>query len=485
MSSQENVYFSNDISQTNDNSYVVDGDLCEEVSENLLPTNIYKNTAIISNDINIQDSSDDDNSNDNNSNDDENSSNDKNYETESKPNQIEDDTSEKLTFSENSQNKSNEFNNDSEFIGENSFQDNYLTSQNEFSNNGSDISIPEKKKRGPPKSILANQQKYLEILEKQNRMLNKNKKINNQKNQKEEMPKNKVNTDGPKRRVIIGGKVKYLPISKNENNEQDKQVLIMREDEKLLSETEISNILPNNLGKNNQEKDNHEKNNLEKNNLEKNNVDENGVEENNPEENDIKMEVIKKRRPMSMNKFSKTGVNNNNIMDNKENTKEITDNITETERKIPSAIAKKMEMHAAKQAKEANLPGRKKSNTKKIPSKYAKQMENDVKKQTVRNVKSFSDLRRIKTLQDISSGDLQDTNKASMTELRKLRMEQKKREQAELRKRAEENKRESAIQEILKNDKMSKFAQVVAIKNLSVNSRNRRRNVLQNKADKY
>ncbi|AVL94982.1 hypothetical protein ma596 [Moumouvirus australiensis] len=467
MSSQENVYFSNDNLQTNVDSFVIDGDLCEEVSENLLPTNIYRNVTLTSNDDNIDNGSND-------SNDSENDDTNNNSETDIKSNNFD----ENMNFpSINSGNNEDQ----NEFIADNDFgQNNSSHIENQEKN------IPEKKKRGLPKSILANQQKYLEILEKQNRMSNKNKKINNPKNIKdEEIPKAKINVDGPKRRVIIGGKVKYLPINKFENNEQDKQILTVRDDDKLLSETEISKIIPQKIVEPNTE----------------NNPENNTENDNDLDENSVKIDVIKKRRPVTMNKFLKnTKKNNTNLSQNieektaenikekaAENIKEkAPENIEEVERKIPSSIAKKMEMHAAKQAKEVNLPGRKnKSGTKKIPSKYAKQMENDVKKQTVRNVKSFSDLRRIKTLQDISSGDIQDTNKASMTELRKLRMEQKKREQAELRKKSEDNKKESAVQEILKNDKMSKFAKVVAIKNLSVNSRNRRRNMLQNKADKY
>ncbi|AGF85134.1 hypothetical protein QJ854_gp648 [Moumouvirus goulette] len=452
MSSQENVYFSNDIIQTGDNSYVVDGDLCEEVSENLLPTNIYRNNSMTSNDISMQDdSSDDDKISDNDDNKNLDNDDDNILETETKFNM--NDKSTQINSSENNKNNYRKLNENDELVDKNISQDNiYInhydsnnddsnnddsnnndsndnnsnnnnsnnndsnnndsnnndSNNNDSNNNDSNVSVPEKKRRGPPKSILANQQKYLEILEKQNRMSSKNKKINNQKIQKEEIPKVKNNIDGPKRRVIIGGKVKYLPVNKNEQIEQDKQPLIIKEDEKLLSETEISNILPNR--KNNNTDD----------------INDNTYDNNNTDENDIKMEVIKKRRPVGMNKFTKTNeIKNNNVQI--ENKQEKLENNQEIERKIPSSIAKKMEMHAAKQTKETNLPGRKnKTGGKKIPSKYAKQMENDVKKQTVRNVKSFSDLRRIKTLQDISSGDIQDTNKASMTELRKLRMEQKK-----------------------------------------------------------
>ena len=108
---------------------------------------------------------------------------------------------------------------------------------------------------------------------------------------------------------------------------------------------------------------------------------------------------------------------------------------------------------------------------KKIPSKYARQIESDVKKHTIKNVKSFSDLRRIKALQDINATTDMDTNKASIIELRKLHFEQRKKEQLLAKQNFEANKRDSAIADILKNDKMTKFAKTIAIKNLSVNSR--------------
>lgn len=122
------------------------------------------------------------------------------------------------------------------------------------------------------------------------------------------------------------------------------------------------------------------------------------------------------------------------------------------------------------------------TNGKKIPTKYAQKIDNDVKKQTVKNVKNFSDLRRVKAIQEVEHVDV-DANKASILELRKIKIEQRKKEQAELRNRNEANKRETAMQEILKNDKMSKFAKTVAIKNLSVNSRHR--NVVKTKEINY
>jgi len=93
---------------------------------------------------------------------------------------------------------------------------------------------------------------------------------------------------------------------------------------------------------------------------------------------------------------------------------------------------------------------------------------------TVKNVKNFSDLRRVRALESITDDPNIDTNKASIGELRKLKVEQRKKDQLDAKKKLESNKKETAIQDILKNDKMSKFAKTVAIKNLSINSRNKK-----------
>jgi hypothetical protein len=152
------------------------------------------------------------------------------------------------------------------------------------------------------------------------------------------------------------------------------------------------------------------------------------------------------------------------------------DDDTEPVRRLPSAFAKNMAIHSNK-IKEMQIvkKGSNDSNksNKKIPARYAKEIDKDVKKQTVKNVKNFADLRRVKALENIAPDSDIDANKASIAELRKLRIEQRKREQTELKKKSESNKKESAIQDILKNDKMSKFAKTVAIKNLSVNSRHK------------
>jgi hypothetical protein len=254
---------------------------------------------------------------------------------------------------------------------DNSSKDNQYY-RNDFENNmfetdGKVKSETEVKKRGMPKMMLLNQKKHLDIIEKQKKMMG-NKESNNKKNKKI-IPNNvmkKSNLEGT-RRVIVAGRVKYLP-----NN------------------TEINNIEINNA--------------TEINNTEKNNI----TEINNDTE------------------ISHDMVLNNSLNKNH------------------------------------------------LPTKYSKQIESDIKKKTIKNVKTFSDLRRVKAIQDIDTDMYGNTTNASIIELRKLRIEQRKKNQHEQKQKDESNKRESRRNEILSSNKMSKFAKAVAIKNLSVNCRNKR-----------
>lgn len=295
----------------------------------------------------------------------------------------------------------------------------------------------QRQKRGLPKKMLVNQQKYMEAIEKQQRMINNNKDKKKAKAIAIKKSKNKI-TDGNKKlppepgmkRIMVGGKIMYIP-NKPKNTDINNNIIPsspepIKNDDK----NRNSSPLPQPVKKNTLEKT--------------------------PE---AKPEIM---------------VQDNDLVEPIEQPK-----------RIPSAIAKKMEKYAEQIARQNSSATRRNKfamgnkSGKKIPSKYAKEIEKDVKKQTVKNVKNFSDLRRIKALENIAPNTDIDANKASITELRKLRVEQRKREQADHKKRAEANKKENAVQEILKNDKMSKFAKTVAIKNLSINSRHRRINPLQ------
>lgn len=220
-----------------------------------------------------------------------------------------------------------------------------------------------------PKKILANQQKYLESLEKQNMLKTK-------KNKKVDKNKKVENRDQPSvRRINVAGKIKYLSAS-GEN------ISVAKEEESKPSlETSLTQV------------------------------------------------------PLTSGEEQ-----NDNISKNKTNASEIHIN------------------H-------------------KIPSRYAKIIEKQIKKETEKNVKNFKDLRRIKALNDINIDNDLDVTKASITELRKLRIEQRKTKQAMLNN--TKTKKESKIQEILSNDKLSKFSKLVAMNNLSTNSRhNIQKNIL-------
>jgi len=116
----------------------------------------------------------------------------------------------------------------------------------------------------------------------------------------------------------------------------------------------------------------------------------------------------------------------------------------------------------------------------KIPNKYAKQIENTIKKKTIKNIKNFSDLRRITTIENIEVEDGIDTGKASIIELRKIKAEQRKKNCQETRAKKDNTKEDKIIQDIVNNEKMSKFSKTVAIRNLSMNSR---RNVMKLKRE--
>ena len=331
-------------------------------------------------------------------------------------------------------------------MAENQVMDHDNTSDND--QHASPEQTAGRKKRGLPSKILANQQKYNEVLEKQQKMMSASKKkppLDKKTNKNDtfvKKPDTPANTEGM-RRVIVAGKVKYLPIindSSSHKNPAPAQIQPAPTKQKSTDELDGNSILVHRK----------ESNPTTKKQLPPSQQIQQQLQEQQP-----KPKPLRERITQEINK------------------QQLADDSDTAPKRIPTAFAKKMEIHKAHVASQATTDKRNKSSSgKKIPSKYAKQIENDVKKQTVKNVKNFSDLRRIKALQEISTdGDI-DANKASILELRKLKLEQRKKDQADQKKRAESNKKESAIQEILRNDKLTKFAKAVAIKNLSVASRN-------------
>lgn len=280
---------------------------------------------------------------------------------------------------------------------------------------------PTRKKRGLPKTFQANQEKYMAALEKKQKMMSnaKNKKsplakhLSNTAN--EETPVNKTQNQQGMRRMIIAGKVKYVPINSNPNTPTDAA---------LAPAPSTSNVAK-------------------------------------PQKEHISKQA-----------------DHINITD-----VETAPSNDVAPSKIPIGIAKKMNKYNEMKAKNEEEQGekavtkektQKKSGGKKLPGRYSKQLEKEIKKQTVKKVKNFADLRRVRALENVELDEDVDTNRASIAELRKLRIEQRKREQAENKKQAI-NTRESAVQAILSDDKMTKFSKAIAIKNLSVTSRHKKK----------
>lgn len=279
-----------------------------------------------------------------------------------------------------------------------------------------------KKRRGLPKTMLANQQKYLDALEKQQKMMNA------KKNKEKAIPKAKtgephnakpiVSAIPPgMRRVIVAGKVKYIPINVDKGD-VDKVNKVNNID----TVEKIDKLL-------------------------------------NPP---VTTAPVVKLLAKPSDTITKTIINESAIINDLADVKSV--------KPIKSTQSNK----PVKSTQSIKPKSTSTSTQRRIPGKYAKEIEKDVKRQTEKNVKNFTDLRRIRALQDIAPDADIDTNRASIIELRKLRIEQRKKDQAEQKKRAEANKKESAIQEILNNDKMTKFGKALAIKNLSVNSRHKK-----------
>lgn len=263
----------------------------------------------------------------------------------------------------------------------------------------------ERPKRAMPKSMLNNQKKYTEHREKEERMLHMAKK--KQKGRKQVSTKSdtkvvqkKVNNNEGKKRVLIGGKIRYIPIKTDD----------MLDDVDVDEKPVVTNV-PSNL----------------------------------PVPEKVKLET--KNSPETKR--------------------------TEPEPKSvekPETQREKTVSQREKQNSKQNKPHRE---GRKIPSKYAKPLEDEVKKYAVKNVRNFTDLRRVVSRENVKPDRDIDINSASIAELRKLRIEQRKRDQTESTERIA-NTKESAVQSILRDESLSKFAKAVKIKNLSVASRHQK-----------
>ena len=308
-------------------------------------------------------------------------------------------------------------------------------------NNTDQDNLSSQKARRVPKTILANQQKYLETREKERKILDKAKGKGNKNEKTKTDSKNtqttqsvqsnagksdQVNT-GAMKRVVIAGKVRYVPIlESNEGNEGNEGNHNQSQSEKPIP-VKNSNQIPSHMS---------------------NQIDGN--------KSDGKQTLNKPNKQRSIDPVSKE-------IDPYESRLNSTDKSNRTNSSNEKTL--KQLRHNTD-----NTPQR----DSRIPSKYAKEIEKTVKHNTTKNVKSFADLRRVRALENLDTSV--DVNTSSMVEIRRLKTEQRKKELAEAKHRVENNKSESAVQKILNDDKMSKFSKTVAIKNLSANSRTKKRN---------
>lgn len=248
----------------------------------------------------------------------------------------------------------------------------------------SETTVPERKKRAVPKKILENQKKYMEALEKQQRLKSPSKNKAVCKKTVESVATEPVDKTGMVR-MVVNGRVKYISVNQQAPLEE--------------FPTENSD-LPINKSE----------------------------------------ESVSISEPIEAPLSKKSKGSIDDILNNKDNVE--------------------------KPVKRAN--GR-------MPDRYAKQIEKDVKKTTIKNVKTFSDLRRVRTMEDLQVDSTVDLNRVSMNELRRMKMEQKKREV--LANKHKQSKTESQVQNIMNDEKMSKFSKMIAVNNLAVNSRHKKKPV--------
>ena len=286
------------------------------------------------------------------------------------------------------------------------------------------IEVPTRPKRGMPKAMLANQQKYMAIKEKEMKLKgNKGTKTPNanlsQKPTSSESGPNR--SDGvATRRIVVGGKVKYIPVAV--------------EAESPISVNPTKSVSPVSVGQTTT--------------TPKPNSPQSVPTATNPKER-LNQEITTKL----INELSLTEKSNGQ---------------TQSLSQSPSQSQSLSQPPSQSQRPLSRAPAEKTA-TVRIPDRYAKEIEKNVKKNTVKNVKNFSELRKVRALENLDT--TVDTNTASLIEIRKLKVEQRKRELIEAKERVDSGKKESPLQQILNNDKMSQFSKTVAIKNLSASSR--------------
>jgi hypothetical protein len=98
---------------------------------------------------------------------------------------------------------------------------------------------------------------------------------------------------------------------------------------------------------------------------------------------------------------------------------------------------------------------------------YARMFEQEVKQNTLKNIQNFGELIKAKEFAYLDT--CPDVNRASLNQIRQMRLEQKIKER-EVHKKQHKPK-ENDLEAIMKNDKMTPLAKLLAVKRISVSSR--------------
>jgi hypothetical protein len=271
-----------------------------------------------------------------------------------------------------------------------------------------------KREKKIPKSILLGQQKYLEQKEREMKMKD-GKKAKNQKTHKKDVVESKTSLNSANstmKRVFIGGKLKYIPVLQQDHTDSEKKDINEQKDKnEILNKINSNNLLNQML-----------------------------VKEEKEEEEEKGLQQKSSNKPMLKKQLEAHTINKDNSQ----------------QKMLREAGVRFNDKHSLD------------SKSTRVPVKYAKTIEDEIKKKTIKNVKTFSDLKKIHEMQNLDING--DPSKISIVELRKLNLE-KKRKEFEENKQKMENKKESAVQSILNDEKMSKFSKMVKIKNLANNNR--------------
>lgn len=329
-----------------------------------------------------------------------------------------------------------------------------------------DENKPEQKKRGMPKSMLEKQQKYNEMRDKQLRLLENMKKAGNKQSGQSTQLKtvktnkqsnDKINSDSNATsnsnsvatssenviRINIGGKVRYVNQSETVNLKPPSNT---KNDNKNLTTRKTAGT------------------------------------ENTGASRDRCLTNSSVACANSCRIRSTTGVagstDSTDSTDSKSKTKASVQNTSHELMSRTSTYTQNVQKSSQNDAHTARLQNNNMSKSQnsnstsgsnKIPDRYAKEIEKNVKVTASKNVKTFSDLRRVKMLDNLDTTT--DANTTSMNELRRLKMESRKKDLEELKKKTNVSPKESAVQQIMNDEKMTKFAKTMAIKNLSTSSR--------------